>query len=77
MATGGKTISKVSAMDKLIKAIQFAIADRELNMSEAARIAGVSRAYLYRVLSGESVPSVEVAEQIADAFGLKFTVTQK
>ena len=37
------------------------------NVSAVARAAGVSRAYIYLVIAGRSIPSHEVAQRIADA----------
>lgn len=66
-----------SAMEQLIQAITKEIDNRELTMSEAAEMAGVTRAYFYRILKGQNTPSLILAEQIANAFGLTIQVTAK
>jgi len=40
---------------------------------EVAERAGISRVYLNRVLNGGAVPSLEIAERIADAAGFSLS----
>lgn len=44
-----------------------------ISRTELARKSGITRAYLYRVLSGSQVPSIAVASRIAEALGLTIT----
>lgn len=58
---------------KLAKKIE----DDGWNVSELARKSGVARPYIYRILSGQHVPSLEVAYKLADAVGLQVTLSEK
>lgn len=40
-----------------------------INVSELARLSGVTRAYVYRISRREQVPSIAVAERIASHLG--------
>lgn len=44
-------------------------AARELGLSELARRTGMARSYLYRVMDGSSVPTVDALGKIAGALG--------
>ena len=68
--------AKGHIVDDFKRAVTAAINKRQLSMSQVAIDAGITRAYLYRVLSGEHIPSVEVAERIANAVGLKLKLSR-
>lgn len=64
----------ISFMDQFIAAIRDKVERDKISMSQLAKDAGVGRAYLYRVLDGIQVPSIERAERIAKAAGLKLSI---
>ena len=47
-----------------------------ISMSQLARDAQVGRAYLYRVLGGETKPNIEIAQRIAAAVGLSMDFSE-
>jgi DNA-binding phage protein len=49
--------------------------ERQLSFTDLSRQSGVSRAYLYRVLDGTNVPTMDVADKIAKALGLVITTS--
>lgn len=58
--------------DYLIRAINdVAVARGKTSLAEEA---GISRQYLYKVLNGDSVPSIQNIMAILEVLGLKFTV---
>lgn len=65
-----------SIVDTFIKAINAKVAAGEISMSELSRKAGVARPFLYRVLSGEQIPTMTIAEKIARAVGLAFNLKE-
>lgn len=49
-------------------------AARQLGLSELARRTGIARSYLYRVLDGSSVPTIDVLEEITEALGYEVEI---
>lgn len=47
---------------------------RGLSLTELARKSGVSRGYLYLIESGNSVPSIEKTQLIADVLGVTIDI---
>lgn len=48
-----------------------------MSVVELSRRAKINRPYLYRVLNGDAVPSLRIADQIATALGLEISVDDK
>ena len=59
-------------MEDFIKHVKLQMKRQKVGFSELARLAGVGRPYLHRVLNGEHIPTIEWAEKVATA--LKFSV---
>ena len=53
------------------------IAARAKGMTEVAKKAGVSRASLYKSLSGSVTPSFSTVRKVMDVFGLGFSLSHK
>ncbi len=53
------------------------IATRAMGMSEVARKAGVTRASLYKSLSGTVSPGFSTIRKVVDVFGLDFSLMHK
>lgn len=64
-------------MTRLIQKIEAKIRDNGWTMVEFADRAGITRAYAYRILRGDANPSIEVAERMAEAIGLRLTFSEK
>ena len=67
-----KEVASAGDADDLIHALN--IAARAKGMSEVAKQAGVSRASLYKSLSGEGRPRFETISKIIEAFGCKLEI---
>lgn len=70
MKTVKKKPPKAPVVDEFIKIVKEQLENQKLTRAELARNAGVGRAYLYRVLDGEQVPSFDWAEKISKALGI-------
>lgn len=57
--------------------LRTAIAASDLTPSEIARRSGVSRSFLSRFISGERGISLESAEEVAAALGMRLLVKKK
>jgi len=75
MATRQK--KRVSIVQEFIYAVRDKIDSEGMSMVELSHRSGVARPYLYRVLSSEQTPSLEIAEKIAAALGLEFRVLER
>lgn len=75
MASASTRNRRIDAMDSFTSQILAKIEETGVSRTELARQAGVTRAYLYRVLDGTQVPSMVVADKIAKALGLVITTT--
>jgi DNA-binding phage protein len=64
-------------VDEFVAQVRTRIDQTGMSMTELSRRAGVARPYLHRVLSGQHVPTIRVAEQIANALGLHITFRKK
>lgn len=64
-------------MDEFVAQVRTRIDQTGMTMTELARRAGVARPYLHRVLTGEHVPTIRVAQQIAGALDLQMTFKKK
>lgn len=51
-------------------AVQARLDETGMTMTALAKEARIGRAYLYRVLAGSQVPTIEVADRVAKALGL-------
>ena len=70
-------ITYTTDMRDFIRQIQRQQKRTGMTMTELARASEVSRPYLYRILAGKQVPSLDVAERIADALELRIKTTAK
>lgn len=57
-------------MQNFREAVQSRLDETGMSMSYLAKEAKVGRAYLYRVLAGKQVPTIEVADKVAAVLGL-------
>lgn len=51
-------------------AVQKRLEETGITMTDLAKEANIGRAYLYRVLAGRQIPSIEVADRVAKALDL-------
>ena len=63
----------VNALEKRVSQLR----DDGHSMEAIAGMAGVTRAYLYRILDGTHAPTMERAQTIGDGVGLSLKLTVK
>ena len=73
VSTATKRPKSETAVEEFIRQVRQKLEERELSISELARLTGFTRPYLSRMLSGHQVPSMDVADKIATELGLKVT----
>ena len=61
-------------MNELLQHVRQAIAAKSVTVTFLAASCGISRQHLHAILGGQSHPTMPVAEKLADALGLQFTV---
>lgn len=61
-------------MDALLTKVRQAISSKAISVKCLADECGVSREYIYKMLRGDSHPTVPVAEKMAAAVGMQFTL---
>ena len=61
-------------MSDFISAIKSAMNDKGMSVSQLAALTGFSRMHIYRLLNGENAPTLDNAELIANALGVKITI---
>lgn len=61
-------------MEALLSKVRQAINAKSVSVKELADTCGVSREYIYKILREDSHPTVPVAEKLASAVGLQFTL---
>ena len=66
-----------SIVDEFQAKVRAKLAESGMSVIELSRRAKINRPYLYRVLSGDAVPSIRIAEQIASALGMQLSVDDK
>lgn len=64
-------------MQKLLCLLQAAIDAGTITISELASKTGVSRQHIYNVLREKSVPTMDLAEKLAEAIGHSVSVTNQ
>jgi DNA-binding phage protein len=69
MATA--TQSAERAVDEYVKKLKGRMKETGITPTELARKAKIGRPYLYRVLSGEQIPSLDWAAKVGRHVGLK------
>jgi transcriptional regulator with XRE-family HTH domain len=62
---------RYSAVTDFIEQVNSKLDESGMSISELARLSGVARPYIHRILSGEQVPSLTIAEAIAGALDLR------
>lgn len=60
---------------QLVTALETAMHQQGVSRSELAKMAGVGRPYLHRVLAGEQTPTLDWIERVADALQLQIDIT--
>lgn len=60
-------------MDAFRQQLRARMEKLDISPTELARLSGITRAYIYRVLDGSQVPSLELADKLAEAVGLAIT----
>lgn len=73
MATVTRPSKRPPAMSSFCEQIKKQMEEQGLSFTQLAESSGVSRAYLYRILDGTHVPSMDIADKIAAALGLIIT----
>lgn len=68
---------KQSAVDEFIGQVKRQLKKTGMTMTQLAEASDVSREYIYRILSGEQNPSMEIAEKIAKPLGLTVQTVAK
>lgn len=63
-------------MDEFIEAINEQIKRRGTSVPRLAVEAQITKAYLYRILSRQQTPSLEIAYRLADAAGLTLKLSR-
>lgn len=58
------------AVRDFIKKVKAKMKARNIGVADLAAATGLSRQYLYRMLNGEHVPTLSVAENVASKLGL-------
>jgi transcriptional regulator with XRE-family HTH domain len=61
-------------MDALLLQMRSKLDSGEVTTTDLALACDVSRQYIYKILRGESHPTVPVAEKLAAAIGLEITL---
>lgn len=62
--------SRSKVMRDFLKKVEAKMQAGGVSVAQLAELTGLSRQYIYRVLNGEHVPSLVVAEKIAKNLGL-------
>ncbi len=65
----------MSAMNQLLVLLKTSVDAGAISITELADRTGVSRQHIYNVLSGKSVPTLDLAERMAGAIGHSIKVT--
>lgn len=73
MSTATRTRNTRSAVEEFREQVRKQMEERELSISQLARDLGMSRPFLSRVISGQQMPSIDVADKIARKLGLRLT----
>lgn len=73
MSTVIKPRRNRSAVEEFREQVRKQMEERELSISQLARDLGMSRPFLSRVISGQQMPSIDVADKIARKLGLRLT----
>ena len=61
-------------MDSFIETVEEEMLKQGISISQMARDLEIGRPYIYRVLSGESTPSLDWAERVAEYLGFTISV---
>lgn len=61
-------------MEALLQQVRHSIDCKKVSVKQLADACGVSREYIYKILREDSHPTVPVAEKMASAIGLQFTL---
>lgn len=64
------------AMDTLMAIVRHELESGSVTVAELASACEVSREYIYKLLRGDSQPTVPKAEKLARAVGAEITVKQ-
>ena len=67
----------MSLMEKLVSAMTAAIESGQVSVAQLAAAAGCSRQYVYTVLDGKSIPTVAIAEKLAEAVGASLQLVSR
>lgn len=68
--------STLRGMVQFSKVIAARIKSQNISVSEVARQAGITRAYLHRLLAGQHDPTLAVAQRIAKVLGMSLKLTK-
>jgi DNA-binding phage protein len=66
---------KMSAMNELINLVRQRIDSKSVTITCLAAQVGISRAHIYKLLAGESEPTLPLAERLATALGADLSLT--
>lgn len=67
----------MDAMQQLVTLLNSAIQTKAVTITKLAADTGCSRQYVYNILKGEQIPSLVMAEKLADSIGFSLTVTTR
>lgn len=65
-----------SIVDEFVASVKREMERKQVGPTELARVAGIGRQYLHRILSGECVPTIVKADKIANALGMRIKVAK-
>lgn len=64
-----------NVVEDFVNKLRSQMEKKGMSIAELARVAGIGRPYLHRVLSGEQQPSFEWAEKVGGIVGIKIKLT--
>jgi transcriptional regulator with XRE-family HTH domain len=64
---------QVNSLNNFRTNVSRIMSERGLSYRDAAELAGMGYPFLHRIMTGKANPSIEVADKLADALGVKLT----
>lgn len=65
----------MSAMNQLLGMLQAAVDTKAVTVADLAAHAGISRQHVYNILHQKSVPTLDIAEALADCIGMSLRLS--
>ena len=67
----------ISFVDSFLRSVRREMRRQGVTAYRLSQLTGLGKSHVYRLLEGENMPSIESAERIANALGLKITLAKK